>query len=109
MVSHLISLGHRRIALLTDPAELFTAHERALGYCEAHVLNPVLTVVKQPAYELGSTAARLQRILHPDDTAPQEIVLPTEMVIRTSTAPPASISAPNRTYVTDTRRLFPSQ
>ena len=45
---------------------------------------------KQPAYELGSTAARLllRRILHPDTTAAQEIVLPTEMVVRTSTAPP---------------------
>jgi LacI family transcriptional regulator len=168
LVNHLIGLGHRRIALLTGPAELFTAQERALGYCEAlqtahipiderlmlygsytvesgatltesilqlqplptaifaannflsagalrtlyrhglrvpedmsltsfddlpfeYLLNPFLTVVKQPAYELGSTAARLllQRILHPEDTAHQEIVLPTEMVIRTSTAPPA--------------------
>ena len=35
LVNHLIGLGHRRIALLTGPAELFTAHERALGYCEA--------------------------------------------------------------------------
>jgi len=167
LVNHLIDLGHRRIALLTGPAELFTAHARALGYCAAlqaahiavddrlmlygsytvesgaaltesilqlqppptaifaannflaagalrtlyrhglrvpeamslasfddlpfeYLLNPFLTVVKQPAYELGSTAARLllQRILHPDDTAPQEIVLPTEMVFRTSTAAP---------------------
>lgn len=168
LVDHLIGLGHRHIALLTAAAELFTARERALGYCEAlqaahipvderlmfygsytvesgaalaesilelqplptaifaannflaagalrtlyrhglrvpddlslasfddlpfeYLLNPVLTVVKQPAYELGSTAARLllQRILHPDDSALQAIVLPTQMVIRTSTAPPA--------------------
>lgn len=168
LVNHLIALGHRRIALLNGPAELFTAHERALGYREAllaatipvderlmfygsftvesgaalaehilqlqplptaifaannflaagalrtlyrsglrvpadmsltsfddlpfeYVLNSVLTVVKQPAYELGSTAARLllRRILHPDNSTPQEIVLPTEMVIRTSTTPPA--------------------
>lgn len=168
LVNHLIGLGHRSIALLTGPATLFTARERALGYREAlataqipvderlilygaytvesgaalteavlqleplptaifaannflsagalrtlyrhglrvpeemsltsfddlpfeYLLNPVLTVVKQPAYELGSTAAQLllQRILHPDDGAPEEIVLPTEMVIRTSTAPPA--------------------
>ena len=169
LVSHLIDLGHRRIALLNGPAELFTAQQRALGYCDAlhaahipvdeclmlygsytvesgaaltehilqlqppptaifgannflsagalrtlyrhglrvpadmsltsfddlpfeYLLNPFLTVVKQPAYELGSTAGRLllQRIVHPDNSTPQEIVLPTEMVIRTSTAPPSS-------------------
>jgi LacI family transcriptional regulator len=168
LVDHLIELGHRRIALLTGSAELFTAQERATGYREAlqaaqiavdeslmlfgnytvdsgaaltarilqmqprptaifaannflaagalrtlyqeglrvpadisltsfddlpfeYLLNPFLTVVKQPAYELGSTAGRLllQRIDHPDETARQEIVLPTEMVIRSSTARPA--------------------
>jgi LacI family transcriptional regulator len=167
LVNHLIELGHRRIALLTGAAELFTAQERAIGYRaalhDAHIavdeslllfgsytvesgvalterilqmqprptaifaannflaagalrtlyqnglrvpadisltsfddlpfeylLNPFLTVVKQPAYELGSTAARLllQRINHPEETTHQEIVLPTEMVIRSSTGPP---------------------
>ena len=35
LVDHLIELGHRRIALLTGSAELFTAQERATGYREA--------------------------------------------------------------------------
>jgi LacI family transcriptional regulator len=172
LVQHLLDLGHRRIALLTGPGEVFTAAERARGYCEAlaeagvpvddrllffgaytvasgialadqalalddrptgifaannflaagalrtlfrhglHVpadvslasfddlpseyfLEPFFTVVNQPAYELGATAARLllDRLRHPAGAPPtphQEIVLPTELVIRASTAAPRS-------------------
>jgi len=34
-VKHLISMGHRRIAILTGPKALQTAAERLQGYCEA--------------------------------------------------------------------------
>ena len=84
---------HQRVRILLRLAgqlKVRSTTQRRAGYCVSP--GPVLTVVKQPAYELGSTAARLllQRILHPTTPPPQEIVLPTEMVIRTSTAPPAS-------------------
>jgi DNA-binding LacI/PurR family transcriptional regulator len=166
-MEHLIELGHRRIALLTGPAGVFTARERAVGYRQAlraaaipydeslvffgpytvaggvalaeqvlaldphptaifaannflaagalhtahqhglhvpgdislvsfddlpieYMAEPFLTVVKQPAYELGATAARLllARLAEANGRPCQEIVLPTELVIRSSTAAP---------------------
>jgi LacI family transcriptional regulator len=172
IVRHLLDLGHRRIALLNGPGGVFTAAERARGYCQAHAeaglpvddrlllygaytvasgvalaeqvlalhgrptaifaannflaagalrtlrehnlrvpadislvsfddlpseyfYEPFLTVVQQPAYELGATAAglllgRLRPHAGATPAPPQEIVLPTELVIRTSTAPPKS-------------------
>jgi LacI family transcriptional regulator len=50
--------------------------------------EPFLTVAKQPAYELGSTAAKLllQRVIQRENVEHQEIVLPTELIIRSSTA-----------------------
>jgi DNA-binding LacI/PurR family transcriptional regulator len=58
-----------------------------------YFLEPFFTVVNQPAYELGATAARLlldllRRPAGGPPTPHQEIVLPTELVIRASTAPP---------------------
>ncbi len=174
LVQHLIELGHRRIAVLTGPANLSTAQERVDGYRRAlqtaqinidpslmlfgsytvesgaamarqvlhmqprptaifaannflaagvlrtlyaeglrvpedmslvsfedlpfhYVREPFLTVAQQPAYTLGSTAAGLllQRIAQKGmDTGPcQEIVLPTEIVVRFSTAAPAAAGA----------------
>jgi LacI family transcriptional regulator len=52
------------------------------------IVRPQLTVVAQPVYELGATAARrvLARIAG-DATAPQLIVLETTFIIRDSTGP----------------------
>ncbi len=35
LVQHLIALGHRRIGMITEPAEVSTSRERLLGYREA--------------------------------------------------------------------------
>jgi LacI family transcriptional regulator len=52
--------------------------------------EPFLTAARQPAYELGSTAARLllQHLSQSQPPECQEIVLPIDLVIRTSTARP---------------------
>lgn len=57
-----------------------------------YLVEPFFTVVKQPAYELGARAAELLlvRIHAPAGKPCQEIVLPTELVVRASTAPPKS-------------------
>ena len=49
--------------------------------------RPFLTVAAQPAYELGKAAATLllQRIAEPAAADYQDIVLPTEMIVRAST------------------------
>jgi DNA-binding LacI/PurR family transcriptional regulator len=57
---------------------------------ETLIMEPFLTVVNQPAYALGQRAAELllQRLAGEGPAEPQEIVLPTELVVRESTAPP---------------------
>jgi LacI family transcriptional regulator len=49
-------------------------------------IDPFFTVVAQPAYEIGHRATELllRRIRHPHDLERQEIVLPTELIIRQS-------------------------
>ena len=48
-----------------------------------------LTTVRQPMRALGGTAARLlDELVTGARTAPRHELLPTELVIRTSTAPP---------------------
>jgi LacI family transcriptional regulator len=58
----------------------------------ALLFDPFLTVVSQPAYEMGRGGAELLlarlRGAGPDET--QDIVLPTQLVVRRSTAAPAS-------------------
>jgi len=51
------------------------------------VVNPFLTAVSQPAYEMGYKAVHvlLERIADPDKPAGREIVLPATMTIRRST------------------------
>lgn len=48
--------------------------------------DPFLTVAVQPAYQIGQQAANLlmDRITHCDESAPREIILPTELLIRRS-------------------------
>jgi LacI family transcriptional regulator len=54
------------------------------------VLDPFLTVVAQPAYEIGRQAAELllQRLVGEASDGPRSIVLPNELIVRRSTAPP---------------------
>ena len=54
------------------------------------VLDPFLTVVSQPAYEIGKQAADLllQRLAGEVSGAPHSTVLPSELIIRRSPAPP---------------------
>jgi LacI family transcriptional regulator len=54
------------------------------------VLDPFLTVVSQPAYEIGTRAAQLllDRLAGDDPEGPRSIVLPSELIVRRSTAPP---------------------
>lgn len=55
----------------------------------AQYLNPPLTVVSQPTYELGKQSAELllKRISHPDEKTKQ-IRLKTKLVVRQSVGPP---------------------
>lgn len=53
---------------------------------DTYIWEPFLTVAAQPAYELGKTAAALllKRIAEPAQEEVQEIVLPTTIVVRSS-------------------------
>lgn len=61
---------------------------------ETLIMEPFLTVVNQPAYVLGQRAAELllHRLAGEGPPEPREIVLPTELVVRDSTAPPPAAS-----------------
>lgn len=50
--------------------------------------DPPLTMVKQPAEQLGAAAAKvvLKRLRHPDLTRVEKVMLPTQLVVRHSTA-----------------------
>ena len=71
------------------------------------VMDPFLTVVSQPAYEIGTQAAELllKRLAGEAPEGPRSIVLPSELVIRRSTAPPrpglAPASRTNRATLSD--------
>ena len=163
LVKHLLEQGHRRITMLSGPADVSTAHERVAGCRQAFaaialseetltvlegeftvesgyamaqqaiaqttrptalfaannfiaigalkalralgvrvpedicvvgfddlpaalVVEPFLTVVAQPAYEMGRRATEilLQRIADPAALPHQEILLPTQLIIRQS-------------------------
>jgi LacI family transcriptional regulator len=166
-IRHMIDLGHRRIAVLTGPADVSTSMDRVAGYRRAlaeeslepdsryilfgeyndasgfemtqrilaarprptalfaannfiafgaiqalreaglsipeemsiavfddlpqgWVLDPFLTVVSQPAYEIGrrATELMLERLTGEAPAEPRTIVLPSELIARRSTAPP---------------------
>jgi LacI family transcriptional regulator len=55
------------------------------------LLSPALTMVRQPAAELGAAAAKavLKRMRAPDQTTVDKVLLPTQLIVRESTAPPA--------------------
>jgi LacI family transcriptional regulator len=51
----------------------------------ARYVTPSLTTVRQPLYELGRAAAtRLHERIAGATTAPEPLILPTELVLRTS-------------------------
>jgi LacI family transcriptional regulator len=54
------------------------------------IIDPFLTVVAQPAYHMGQRATQLllARLSGQTASPPQEIVLPTELVVRRSSGPP---------------------
>ncbi|MGC9521573.1 MAG: LacI family DNA-binding transcriptional regulator [Anaerolineae bacterium] len=163
LTRHLLSLGHRRIAILSGPQEVSTAADRVAGYQRALVeagipldeqiviygaftqpggyemtqevlrlrprptalfaannfiavgafralreaglqtpedmalvafddipltftMEPFLTVAAQRAYEMGQVATRLlfKRLTEDDPSGPEEILLPTDLVVRRS-------------------------
>ena len=54
------------------------------------VVDPILTVAAQPAYEMGKQAAKLllKRLSGQSPEGGQEIILPTEIIERQSSGPP---------------------
>ncbi len=56
------------------------------------LVEPFLTVASQPAYEMGRTATQLllDRIKNRNTLPPREIILPPQILIRHSTAPPTT-------------------
>jgi LacI family transcriptional regulator len=54
------------------------------------VVDPILTVAAQPAYEMGqqATVLLLQRLSIDASGSNQEIILPTEIIVRQSSGPP---------------------
>ena len=56
---------------------------------EAMTIDPILTVVAQPAYQMGYQAAQLllSRMKSAPDSSRQELLLPTEIILRRSNAP----------------------
>ena len=56
---------------------------------------PFLTVISQPAYEIGKQAGEmmLERLTTEESFAPREVVLPSSLIVRRSSAPPRSTSA----------------
>ncbi len=57
---------------------------------ESMLVDPFLTVVRQPAYEIGRQATRLllDRLSDKAAAEPREIILPTQLIIRRSSAAP---------------------
>jgi LacI family transcriptional regulator len=65
---------------------------------------PFLTVISQPAYEIGKQAAEmmLERLASEEPREPRAIVLPSSLIVRRSSAPPRSTSgqpAPAGTFI----------
>jgi LacI family transcriptional regulator len=103
------------LAISPRPTAIFAANNfiafgalRALRECGLHVPDdmslvafddlpddwhddPLLTVLAQPAYDVGRTAAELllDRLAGKDESRRQVVVLPGELIIRRSSAPPA--------------------
>jgi DNA-binding LacI/PurR family transcriptional regulator len=57
---------------------------------EEWVADPFLTVARQPAYEIGHAAAALlfDHITGPYEPRGESVILPFELIVRRSSAPP---------------------
>ena len=57
----------------------------------AQTMSPPLTVISQPAYDLGRLACEhlINELGQPRPVTPARVQLPTELVVRHSTGPPA--------------------
>ncbi len=57
---------------------------------DTYLQAPILTVAVQPTYELGTMAAKrlLERLADGEESGVEEIMLPTELIIRASVLPP---------------------
>ena len=57
---------------------------------ESLIVDPILTVAAQPAYEMGQQAIQLllKRISNDASETNQEVILPTELIVRQSSGPP---------------------
>ena len=112
---HLLALGHRRIAIVTGPADDKCSVEQARGtYLAAEAaghripedlsvvgfddvalcewVSPTLTRVRQPLAAMAAEAITLVLALSANDEPPLPLrrELPTRLVVRESTAPPRS-------------------
>ena len=60
---------------------------------EASLIEPSLSTIEQPAYQLGKIALNhiLEQIEHPEEFVPQSIVLKTNLVVRDSTTLKAGV------------------
>jgi len=61
-------------------------------------VEPFMTVIEQPAYEMGSRAAELlfARLSGRAPAECQEVILPIRMIVRDSSDVPSEISRPQR-------------
>lgn len=95
-IAHLLAHGHRRIAFVSDPAELFTAAERLAGYREALArggleVDPALVMLGR--HDLGEAERIVERLLA---LAPEQ-------------APTAIVTGNNRHTVAAVRALARSE
>jgi LacI family transcriptional regulator len=91
VASDVVALG--ALAALREAGRQVPDDVSVVGFDDiplAAYLDPALTTVRLPAYELGQAAGRalLERISQ--RSMPTRTLLPTELVVRASTAPPAA-------------------
>jgi LacI family transcriptional regulator len=72
------------------------AHLSIIGFDDirmASYLNPLLTTIAQPKYEMGTIATTmLLERLHNPEMPPRQKLLDTQLVVRESTAPPVAVA-----------------
>jgi DNA-binding LacI/PurR family transcriptional regulator len=83
-------LGALRDAKLECPRDVSVIGFDGFEWCPH--LSPPLSMVRVPAAELGSTAAKalMRRIRNADIESPESTLLPAELILRKSTACPAN-------------------
>ena len=91
VASDVVALG--AIGALRDAGRRVPDDVSVVGFDDiplAAYFDPPLTTVRLPASELGQAAGRalLERIADPT-AAPSRTLLPTELIVRASTAPPS--------------------